>query len=572
MTGHGQGRWARLRRLSARAHRSLLRQARAFGRDEQGAVAVVLGLMFTVIVFMAALAVDTSRFNSEHMQDRFALDAALLAAAEKVGQPDQDILARERAEAFYLANRPDGKAVDIADIKIDGDNGTITGRTRFDWKSTLLQAFGYEKIALGSSAEVKRQSGAEVVLVLDNSSWLDGQPLLDLKDAANQLTDTLFAGSSNARDALKMGVVPFAGAVNVGPEHQASDWIDRNGLSPLHRENYANYQGGAAVTQTRFDLYRTLGVAWAGCVEARAGAYELSDAVADQSDGASLFMPMFAPDEPDPANNPDAQTGAVPDYYYNNYIPDNPVPACPKQAEECVKLSRRGNCEKVQVAPVPVAQAQRQVCKYDSSQIVTHEPVTFRQGATLRTGPNFGCSSEPLLPLTSDRAAVDGKIAAMRSEGGANISEGIMWGHRVLSPGIPFTEGASFDDRSTKKFMVLLARGANFIEAFRDPIPNHSTYSTWGYGSTDRLNPNSHTETSLTNAMNSKAREACRLVTDNNVQLFTIGFGVSDPHTRSMLQYCASHPSMNFDVDSKDELLQVFERIGREISDLRVTG
>lgn len=549
----------------------IARKARAFERDERGAVAVVFGLMFTVIVFLAALAIDHSRFTSEHMQDRNALDAALLAAAHTIGSPDQDELSKDRVRSYYLANRQDGRPADISDVSIDEATGTIVGRTRFDWKTTLLGAFGYEKVALGSSASVKRNSSAEVVLVLDNSSWMAGSPISDLKTSAKLLTDILFSGGSTSAS-LKVGVVPFAGAVNVGSTYRTATWIDTAGLSPVHRENYRDYQSSGATSATRFDLFQTLGVSWAGCVEARPGGYELSDAIADSENPASFFVPMFAPDEPDPENNPDAATGAVPDYYYNSYIPDNPVPACPAQQEECLRYSRRNNCESMRVIPLPVEQAQKQICKYDSSQIVSNEIVSFRQGANLRTGPNFGCTSEPLLPLSSDKIAIEAKIDSMLAEGGANISEGIMWGYRVLSPAEPFTEGESFDDPGTKKFMVLLARGANFVEAFRDALPNHSIYTPWGYGSTDRLNPQSHTESALTNAMNSKSREACRLATDSGVQVFTIGYGVSDAHTRSMLKYCASHPSMHFDIESQDELLQVFDRIGQTISELRVTG
>ncbi len=561
-------RWEVSRRRSA-----ALGLVHRFGHDESGVAAVVLGILFTVVLFMAALAIDDTRYTSEWMQDRYALDAALLAASHTMGQPDQDEAARARAEAFYVANRSDGSARDLAKITIDDNNGTIAGTTRFDWSATLLKALGYDKVQLGSGASVERGKSAEVVMVLDNSSSMQGTPLYELQEAAQKLTETLFVGKGNSDRSVKVGVVPFASSVNVGPNNKNQDWIDSRGLSPLHRENYQNYSGSGASSLTRFDLFERLGTSWGGGVEARTGDYELNDTLADAENPATLFVPMFAPDEPDDANNPDAQNGNADGFFYNSYIDDNPTPSCPVQEVVCTQTSKRGNCTKSSVTPLPPAQAQRQICKYDGVQSPTTTTFTFKQGGpTMRKGPNFGCEAVPLLPLTNSREAVEAKLYDMVAMGGANISEGVMWGHRVLSPGSPFMEGASFEDKQTRKFMVLLARGANFIEAFRDSIPNHSIYSTWGFGASDRLNPQSHTDSALTNAMNSKSREACRLVSDAGVKLYTIGFGVSDAHTRSMLQYCASHPSMNFDVTKGDELLQVFERIGREISELRVSG
>lgn len=555
---------------SPRAHPGL---ARRFAGDERGVTAIALAIMFAVVLYMAALAVDDSRFTSEWMQDRNALDAALLAASHTIGQPDAEEAARARAEAFYTANRPDGARFDLKTLELDRDAGTIAGQTSFDWKTTLLRAVGHEQARLGSGAEVQRGTSAEVVLVLDNSSWMEGAPIEDLKAAAQKLTEVLFVGRGGGADrSIKVGVVPFASAVNVDPSNSDADWIDSAGLSPVHRENYQHYGSGGGTLPTRFELFERLSTQWAGCVESRPGTHELADSPADPEDPSSLFVPMFAPDEPDDANNPDAQAGATSGFFYNSYLDDNPTPGCPPQEQVCTSTSRRGNCNKWSITPLPPAQAQRQLCKYDGVQTPAAGSITFKRGPTMRKGPNFGCESVPLLALTSSRALVDAKLHEMTAIGAANISEGIMWGHRVISPAAPFMEGAPFDDKQTRKFVVLLARGANFIEAFRDQVPNHSIYSTWGFGAQDRLNPQSHTDSALTNAMNSKSREACRLVTDAGVKLYTIGFGVASAHTRSMLQYCASHPSMFFDVDKGDELLQVFERIGREISELRVTG
>jgi hypothetical protein len=72
--------------------------------------------------------------------------------------------------------------------------------------------------------------------------------------------------------------------------------------------------------------------------------------------------------------------------------------------------------------------------------------------------------------------------------------------------------------------------------------------------------------------MNQNSRTACRAASDAGIMVYSIGFGVSNAHTRSMLQYCATTPHMNYDVDSEAELLSVFEAIGRELLQIRLAG
>jgi len=182
----------------------------------------------------------------------------------------------------------------------------------------------------------------------------------------------------------------------------------------------------------------------------------------------------------------------------------------------------------------------------------------------------MNCDSSPLTPLTSTRSDVNAALDAMAASGGSNISEGIAWAWRVLSPDAPFAMAKPYDAANNKKYMIILARGANWIVGLKNM--NESYYSAWGYGANNRLNSSSHTTPSLTDSMNQKSRDACRGASDKGVLVYTIGFGVSDAHTRSMLQYCASLPSMRYTAETADELRAIFESIGRDLTPVRITG
>ena len=136
----------------------------------------------------------------------------------------------------------------------------------------------------------------------------------------------VFTGDEGT-DKVKIGVVPFAASVNVGPANINAAWMDANGLAPTHFENFAE-------PKTRFDLLKQMGVAWAGCVEVRPAPHDVTDSTPTDKTPATLFVPMFNPDEPDDANS-DGNS------YGNNYLPDYGG-SCPAPPPTCLKLQQEG--------------------------------------------------------------------------------------------------------------------------------------------------------------------------------------------------------------------------------------
>ncbi|MCB1505058.1 MAG: hypothetical protein KDJ47_08790 [Hyphomicrobiaceae bacterium] len=549
------------------------RYVRGFSGDQSGAVAVIMAIMVALLLFVSAFAIDHSRFTNEAFQDSQALDAGLLAAATDFRKNQDDASAIARAKSVYIANRNDGAKTDIKSIKPDATNFEITGQTDFSWKATLMRAFGYDSKIMQSNAKVKYGRLSEVVLVIDNSSFAKNE--LEVFRTASIGLKTELMGLSG-EGPVKMGVVPFAGSVNVGPQYDSAWWIDKDAKASFHRENYKKYQGSGNwtdETQTRLDLFRNIGEPWKGCVEARTDAYDGNDLPPDPEVPASLFVPMFAPDEPDMGRNKQAPDGQS---YYNDYLPDYPDNPdginCPK--ENCLQENDKGTCIKYEKINFTLEQYQQVSCKYapGASYKPTVKYITDKKSPTtvdLTTGPNFNCTSVPLLPLTNDADRVEDKLKSMVASGGSNVAEGILWGYRVLSPQEPFTGGGPFDDEHDK-YMIILARGANWIEAYKDNL-NHSIYTPWGYGVNDRLNPQAHTQQSLTNAMDEKTHSACRIAAEKGVKVYTIGYKVTDPQMRSMLQYCAVHPKMFFEANSLDEVRDHMSTIASRITKLHLT-
>ncbi|MCB1521272.1 MAG: VWA domain-containing protein [Hyphomicrobiaceae bacterium] len=539
---------------------------RRFERDEEGVVAIVLALTISAVLFLAAIAIDDSRFTSEWMKDQYALDAALLAASDTMGLPEEQAEARARAEAYYIANRPAGSPVDLVDVKLNTDEGSVDGSTRFDWKSTLLRAFGYEQMRLGSNSRVVRGGTAEIALVLDNSGSMRND-IGALRAAAADLANVVFAGAETS-DQVSLAVIPFAASVNVGSGQRGAAWIDNEGVSPISREN-------AIDDRSRFQLFDDVGETWKGCVEMRPVPYDVDDTLPDDGNPSTIFVPMFAPDEPDSIN-------AAGKSYSNSYLVDDGG-NCPKQECNCIKFKSNGKCRGSEskywkLTPIPPTEAQARTCKYAGEQVGYGSPPgdNCARPALNGAGPNAACTTLPMLPLSSTRADVIGTIDQMQANGTTNIGEAVGWGLRALSPSVPFTEGRAYDEPENKKIMIVMTDGANHYTDANNH--NESIYAGLGYAKPYRTPSSGRLGTTYTfNAyvarMTARTRVACSNAKAQGIKVYTIAFRLEDdPATMSLLRDCASETRDAYAASDGATLIETFRNIGREISSLRVAN
>jgi hypothetical protein len=384
---------------------------------------------------------------------------------------------------------------------------------------------------------LRQQRNIELVMVLDNSGAIDSLELANLKTAAHTLVDMLF-GSASVSSNVKIGLVPFSAAVNVGTNNIASTWLDQTGLSPINGEDIDLPAG-----YTLLSLLGTLtNSGWGGCVRARVGpdGYDLTDEPPNLLVGETLFAPYFAPDEPGSGNGP-----APPEPGYDNdYIDDTGIPG------DLVARQRNG-------------------LKYIGAAVLTPG-----------YGPSFNCVTSPIVPLTNVQATISSAIDAMTAGGDTVIPEGLAWGWRVLSPGPPFTEGAAYNDPTTIKILVLLSGGVNAITATNNL--NNSEYSTYGYAASGWLGATDGSQ--IRQVLDAKTAALCtniqgdkNLVTsDHYIYVYTIALGITDGAAQTMLQNCATPPSdclgnqCYFNSPSASVLPGVFSSVALELSQLRI--
>jgi hypothetical protein len=330
-----------------------------------GAVAPLFAIAAIPMFCAVGAAVDFSRAYQERTVVQDALDAAALSGGKKIGGATNDEIKVE-VEKYYYSNIGN-KIENPPPLAMTVVGGTVTLNTTLHVPTFFLRVVGLDEIVFNMATAAKAGMGTiEVMLALDNSGSMSGSKITTLRDAATELTNKLYAlaVTSTQPDPVKMGVVPFAASVNVGPQYANASWMDTGSQNPYHADALKCYAAGGTLNSSgvcsvsvgtsinNFTLFSGLQnssgnpIAWDGCVEERPEPYDADDTPAYTGGGPTLeqrktkFVPLFAPDEPDnwtcstsgSAFCPNSGSSSSNRRYngapsggrsYNNYLPDS---------------------------------------------------------------------------------------------------------------------------------------------------------------------------------------------------------------------------------------------------------
>lgn len=610
------------------AGRRLTGALRRFISDRGGNFAVTFVLMLFPIGLSVAAAVEYTQITREKQSVMHALDAAAVASGREFLMGATTAELKTYGSNFFYANigSLDPKTVafslDFPQSNVAGGQmaakATLTYHPTFAKFVNLVSAgkANWNTLTFNFTSTVRLKNTEEVALVLDNSgSMSDIGPsgitrLQLLKNNAKQLVQTLFQQGGQIQqlvDPVKFSVVPFSSAVNVAYTDAGGNpmvdrytpWIDGYGLSPIHNEDldwskYTDSKGRGAhqvgyqwldadnnpLTRfTLFDAMQSTFGPWKGCVEARPYPYNIEDTPPSISNPATLFVPMFAPDEFDTPKHTRS-------YNYNNYWPDYNDP------NESPTLK------------------QSDVRKYFQPRPRSFQPSRNNTYYGDVANPNSSCDSAPLIPLTNDQRKIDNAIDAMVANGATDVPEGIAWGMRTLSSTEPFTEGRSEKEKGNDKIIVLVTDGSNTYYTpeslgYSDSAVNKSIYAAYGYahdrdpGATDprifmgtKTNSANFSNANYTAAMNETMQATCNYAKRTNadtgretIEILVIALDLDQKKDADMiksLSNCASPTPAGIKLSNGSSKLfwnvnstgadEVFKEIAELLSNLRITS
>lgn len=188
---------------------SIFVEADSAGR-QRGSILVSFALLLVVMLGFIGLGIEVGRWYILRAELSKSVDAAALAAAKNISNPNVDAVTL--ASEFCDQNFPIGSF---------GTPGSGTGTARFNTRmvgtdrvsvdghvsasAMFTRLFGFDLIPI-SSAGMAQQRPVEIMLVLDRSGSMKGQPIADLQAAAKSFLDYF----KDTQDKDKIGLISFA--------------------------------------------------------------------------------------------------------------------------------------------------------------------------------------------------------------------------------------------------------------------------------------------------------------------------------------------------------------------------
>lgn len=533
-----------------------------FARDERGSYAMMTGVLILPLIFGVGLAVDTSTIARKHSELQNATDSAVLAIARE-GKDISDERAREIANQYLTGNFD--LAVTQFDVTRDGTRINLGVKSRTDLAFGGVVGRDSWPITANSAADVA-YAFYEIGLVLDTTGSMAGGKLAAMKDAVNGLIDTM-STQVKEKERLKFAMVPFSNFVNVGKDYGPR--FDKKGQQIADTgATWLDLYGKAVFPQlelvpgaSRFQVYQNMDQTWPGCVETRyddGSGQDVSDLPPNNSKPSSLFVPAFGIDEPDVGG------------YTNNYIQSDSK-AKDKSAKEMKKKMKKYGIETDANGVPLLGGLLGGVVDIVFNTVAKIKIDTGVSSLTGRPkGPGTACTVQPILPLGNDYTAIKAKVDSLQASGNTNITEGVAWGMRVLSPGEPFNQGRDPKKELTEKIMIVLTDGSNVFGENNTELG--SNYSSNGFLVDERLTLPGGGGPSPTELMNRKTLAACTNAKKDGMEIYTIRLEEPNAKTGYMLKECATDEAHFIDVPSRAQLDEAFKVIQDRIVRIRIAS
>jgi Flp pilus assembly protein TadG len=452
--------------------------------EKRGAVAIMFGFLLPVMFAAGGVATDLSQAYLVKARLGAALDAAALAGAA-TGSDDEGVV-QEKVDAFVEANYPTGRIGTPMNVVASLDEDTITVSATARLNTSFMRVFGYDTIDVDARTVVQREvRGLEVVMVLDNTgSMSTDNNIGTLRTATRNFINILFDSVDDANH-VKVGLVPYASSVNVGPYGQGLDMDGNNYGTPF--------------------------------------------VIPNQNDPYEKFYGSYDPNS----------------FYYN--------PGSKYQWHGCVLAENYPLDTEDHIGPWEMYRHDYNGFNNFENNWYSYPNYTYGDYYNYQYGPNVACPDQPIIPLNSNRNRLLNAANNMAADGNTLGNFGMVWGWRVLSPEEPFIEGAAYESEDWDKVAVVMTDGINTMSPY---------YTAYGKTNDHWIDAGD---------LDDRFAETCEAMKQQQILVYAVTFddGV-DQDTKDLFRECATTPGNYHDAPTQSELLDVFEQIARELSNLYI--
>jgi Flp pilus assembly protein TadG len=196
------------------------RDISVFGRTRatSGNIAIAAALVVPVLLALTGGAIDIGRHVALRAELTNAVESAVLAAAKFQNASDLE----ELVEGYVASNlSQEGRRLANMETTVEAtlalNKRVVKVSARGDMETFFLGMAGMHTLPVAASAEAQvSRSNIEIALVLDISSSMKGQRVVQLRTAATNFINMIF--DANDAATTSMSIVPFGGTVNIGPD------------------------------------------------------------------------------------------------------------------------------------------------------------------------------------------------------------------------------------------------------------------------------------------------------------------------------------------------------------------
>jgi len=232
----------------------MLRHILNYIRLTSGALSVAFAMVIPIVVGSAGFAVDLSMAHMVKQRLAHAIDAAALAAASSAGGGSASSI-NAKVQQFFYQNYPLDKIGSTYDliVTVTGDDITVSAKSKYE--TSFAKLLGIDELIVSARTTVTKEIiGLEVALVLDvTGSMSTNNNIGALRTAATNFLNVICT-NSYCSDLVKIGIVPFANTVNVGPYG-----LGKNPSGSTYDTAFVNNPTGRVFSQSS-------STQWWGCV------------------------------------------------------------------------------------------------------------------------------------------------------------------------------------------------------------------------------------------------------------------------------------------------------------------